>query len=131
LLVTALVEAATGLRILFLPAVLFVVLLGLEHAAADTIFVGRLAGAELLAIGAASWVAKADARTPAQLGLLTGILIYDAAAAMLLAFAGLILKMNGVLLWPGGCNSRSSCRLVFHLFATGAPRRPLRRVLFL
>jgi hypothetical protein len=60
---------------LFLPAVLFIVLLGLEHAAADTIFVGRLAGAAVLAIGTASWVARADARTPAQLGLLTGILI--------------------------------------------------------
>jgi hypothetical protein len=100
LLVTALVEAATGLCLLFLPAVLFIVLLGLEHAAADTIFVGRLAGAAVLAIGTASWVARADARTPAQLGLLIGVLIYDAAAAMLLAFAGLILKMNGVLLWP-------------------------------
>ena len=68
--------------------------------AADTIFVGRIAGAAVLAIGTASWVARADARTPAQLGLLTGILIYDAAAAILLAFAGLILKTNGVLLWP-------------------------------
>jgi hypothetical protein len=75
LLVTALVEAATGLCLLFLPTVLFIVLLGLEHAAADTIFVGRLAGAAVLAIGTASWVARADARTPAQLGLLTGILI--------------------------------------------------------
>jgi hypothetical protein len=100
LLVTAIVEAGTGLCLLFLPAVLFVVLLGIEHATADAIFVGRLAGAALLAIGIASWIANADTRTPAQLGLLTGILIYDALAAMLLAFAGSILKMNGVLLWP-------------------------------
>jgi hypothetical protein len=100
LLITALVEAATGLCLLFLPTLLFAVLLGLYHPTADTVFTGRFAGAALLAIGIASWVARVDTRTPAQLGLLTGILIYDAVASMLLAFAGSILKMNGVLLWP-------------------------------
>jgi len=100
LLVTALVEAATSLCLLFRPAVLFSLLLGLDNATIDAIFVGRLAGAALLAIGIASWMASADTRIPAQLGLLTGILIYDAAASILLAFAGSILKMNGVLLWP-------------------------------
>jgi hypothetical protein len=100
LLITAILEAATGLCLLFVPAVLFAVLLGLDHATIEAIFVGRLAGAALLAIGIASWIARADTRTPAQLGLLTGILIYDAAAAILLAFAGSVLKMIGVLLWP-------------------------------
>jgi hypothetical protein len=100
LLITALVEAATGLCLLFLPAVLFAVLLGLHRPTVDMIFVGRFAGAALFAIGIASWMARADTRTPAQQGLLTGILIYEAAASMLLAFAGSILKMNGILLWP-------------------------------
>jgi hypothetical protein len=100
LLMTAFVEAATGLCLLFLPAVLFAVLLGLEHASVDAILVGRIAGAALLAIGIASWTARTDTFTPAQLGLLTGILVYDAAASMLLAYAGAVLKMTGVLLWP-------------------------------
>jgi hypothetical protein len=100
LLITAFVEAATGLCLLFLPAVLFTILLGLDHATVDAIFVGRLAGAALLAIGIASWMARTDTRTPAQLGILTGILIYNLAASMLLAFAGAGLKMIGVLLWP-------------------------------
>jgi hypothetical protein len=100
LVVTAFVEAATGLCLLFLPAVLFAFLLGLEKAAVDAIFVGRIAGAALLAIGVASWMARNDTRTPAQLRLLTGILVYDAAASMLLAYAGAVLEMIGVLLWP-------------------------------
>ncbi len=100
LLITALVEAATGLCFLFLPAVLFAVLLGLDNATVDAIFVGRIAGAALFAIGIASWMARIDTRTAAQLGLLTGILIYNVAASMLLAFAGTVLKMIGVLLWP-------------------------------
>jgi hypothetical protein len=100
LLVTAFVEAATGLCLLFLPAILFAVLFGLREATVDAIFVGRIAGAALLAIGIASWMARSDTLTPAQLGLLTGILIYDVAASMLLAFAGAVLKMIGFLLWP-------------------------------
>ena len=83
-----------------MPAVLFIVLLGLDHATVDAIFVGRLAGAALLAIGIASWTARIDTRTPTQIGLLTGILVYNAAATLLLAYAGAVLKMMGVLLWP-------------------------------
>ena len=98
--VTALVEATTGLGLLILPAVLFVVLLGLNPATADAIFVGRLAGAALVAIGIASWMARVDEQTPAHRGLLTGILVYNAVATLLLAYAGAVLKMNGVLLWP-------------------------------
>jgi hypothetical protein len=100
LLITALVEAATGLCLLFLPAIVFAVLLGLDHASIDAIFVGRLAGAALFAIGIASWIARADTRSPAQLGLLTGILIYNVAASILLAYAGTVLEMAGLLLWP-------------------------------
>src|SRR5262245_40369964 len=100
LLITAYLEAATGLFLLLVPTVVFAVLLGGEHAAVDTIFVGRLTGAALLAIGIASWIARADTLTHAHLGLLTGIFVYDVAAAMLLAFAGAVLGMTGILLWP-------------------------------
>jgi hypothetical protein len=100
LLVTACIEAATGLGLLFVPAVPFALLLGAEDPAAETAIVGRLAGAALLAIGIASWIARTDAPSAAQLGLLIGILVYDAAASMLLAFAGAVLQLSGVLLWP-------------------------------
>ena len=100
LIVTALVETAAGICLFFLPVVVFAALLGLADASREVIFVGRLAGAALFAIGVASWMAKIDGRTPAQLGLLTGILVYNAAAALLLAYAGAVLKMVGVLLWP-------------------------------
>jgi len=100
LLITAFVEAATGFCLLLLPDVVFRLLLGVGQATAEAILVGRIAGAALLAIGIASWMARADTFTPAQRGLLTGILIYDAAASMLLAFAGAVLKLIGALLWP-------------------------------
>jgi hypothetical protein len=100
MIITAFVEAATGLCLLFVPALLLAVLLGLEHGTVDGLFIGRIAGAALLAIGIASWLARVDTFTPAQRGLLTGIFIYNSAAAMLLTFAGTVLEMIGVLLWP-------------------------------
>ena len=75
-------------------------LLGVENPAVEAIFVGRLAGAALLAIGVASWLARTDTLTPAQFGLLTGLLIYNAAAAILIASAGVVLKTSGAALWP-------------------------------
>jgi hypothetical protein len=100
LLATAFAEAAVGLGLLVLPGIMLAILLGVERASVDAILVGRIAGAALLAIGIACWMARTDAQTPAQLGLLTGILVYNAAATMLLAYAGAVLKMSGVLLWP-------------------------------
>jgi hypothetical protein len=100
LLTTAFLEAATGLGLIFLPAVLFAVLIGVDNPTVDAIFAGRIAGAALLAIATASWMARADTLSPALLGVVTGIFIYDAAASVLLAFAGAVLKMVGVLLWP-------------------------------
>jgi hypothetical protein len=100
LIVTACVETVAGLCLLSLPTAVFAILLGLEHARVDTILVGRLAGAALFAIGVASWIARADTLTHAHLGLLIGVLSYNATASILLVFAGLILQMTGVLLWP-------------------------------
>ena len=100
LIVTALVEVGTGLSLLFLPSIPLALLLGVSGAAPATAVIARVAGAALLAIGVASFLARSDQHSPAQLGLLTGVLIYDAAAAVLLAYAGAVLKMAGIALWP-------------------------------
>ncbi|MBB6412773.1 hypothetical protein [Mesorhizobium sangaii] len=100
LVVIAAIEAATGLGLLLQPSVPFVLLLGLESATVEAIFVGRIAGAALLAIGVASWIARNDKVSHALLGLLVGILIYNTAVSILLVYAAAVLKMTGVLLWP-------------------------------
>jgi hypothetical protein len=100
LMVTAFVEVGAGFCLLVLPAVAIALLLGLTHAALETLLVGRVAGAALLGIGIASWLARDDHLTSAQLGLLIGILFYNATVSVLLAFAGIGLGMAGVALWP-------------------------------
>jgi hypothetical protein len=100
LLLTALLEVGTGLLLLIVPSVPLALLLGVNEAQPETPFVGRIAGGALLAIGVASWLARNDVQSAAQFGLLVGILIYDAAAAALLAYASLGLGMAGIALWP-------------------------------
>lgn len=100
LIVIAVVEAATGLGLLLLPSVPFLLLLGLESATVEAIIVGRIAGAALLAIGVASWIARKDELNPSLFGLLVGILIYNTAVSILLIYAAAVLKMTGVMLWP-------------------------------
>jgi hypothetical protein len=100
LVVIAAVEASTGLGLLLLPSVPFALLLGLESNTVDAIVVGRIAGAALLAIGVASWMARKDELNPSLFGLLIGILVYNTAVSILLLYAGAVLKMAGVMLWP-------------------------------
>src|SRR5262249_56555265 len=100
LVVTALVEVGTGLVLLAAPAVVFRLLLGVASAAPESLVVGRVTGGALLAIGVACWLARNDNGRPAQRGVLTGVLIYDLAAAALLACAGSVLNMTGNALWP-------------------------------
>jgi uncharacterized membrane protein YobD (UPF0266 family) len=100
LVVVAAVEAATGLGLLLLPSVAFALLLGLDSAAVEAIFVGRIAGTALLAIGVASWMARRDRVSHSLFGLLIGILIYNTGVSILLVYSAAVLKMTGVVLWP-------------------------------
>jgi hypothetical protein len=100
LIVTALGEGLTGLLLLFVPSVPLVLLLGIDHASPETLLVTRVAGAALLAIGVACWLGRLDKRNASQFGLLTGVLTYDVAAVVLLAYAGSFLKLFGIALWP-------------------------------
>jgi hypothetical protein len=101
LIVTAFGEAGTGLLLLVLPSVPLALLLGIDRASPETIVVSRVAGAALLAIGVACWLGRFDTQGAAQLGLLTGVLIYDMVVAVILAYTGLFLSLVGVVLWPG------------------------------
>jgi hypothetical protein len=100
LITTALLEATTGLLLLFLPSIPLALLLGVDRAVPEAIVIARIAGAALLAIGVACGLARSDRPGPAAQGLLVGVLIYDAAAAGLLAYAGFVLSMAGIALWP-------------------------------
>jgi hypothetical protein len=98
--VTAVAETGTGILLLFLPAAVCSILLGIESPLSETVLISRFAGTALVAIGVACWLARSDSGNGAQRGLLIGVLIYYVVAAGLLAYAGLVLSLVGIALWP-------------------------------
>ena len=100
LILTAWGESAMGLSLLAIPGIPLRLLIGLEQASAETVFITRIAGAALLAIGTGCWLGRNDQLCPAQRGLIAGVLIYSAAVAGLLVYARLGLNLVGIANWP-------------------------------
>ena len=99
LTLTAIIEAATGLALIAVPAIVVRLLLGAEISGAS-IPLGRVAGAALLALGVACWLARDDTQSRAARGLVVAMLMYNLVATAVLAFAGIGLGLHGIVLWP-------------------------------
>jgi hypothetical protein len=101
LIITAIFEALTGLALLVSPSSAG---LGLTRSPIDSAagaIIARVAGAALLAIGVACWLARGHGHSPAGQALIWGLLTYNLAAAAVLAFAGITSAANGAAIWPG------------------------------
>jgi hypothetical protein len=100
LIVTALGETAVGLTLLFSPPLVAGLLLAATLDAPAALIVGRIAGAALLSLGGACWLARDDGPSRAGRGLVAAMLLYNCAAVGVLANAGAGAGLVGVLLWP-------------------------------
>lgn len=89
LIFTGVAEAATGLALIFVPALVGHWLLGTELAGVSVV-VARVAGIALLALGVGCWPG------PALLGMLT----YNAIGTVYFAWLALGGEWAGPLLWP-------------------------------
>ena len=99
-IVTAVIEAGTGLALLVSPALLAAILIGAPFDTLADSVVGRVAGAALLTLGLACWLARNDEQSRAATGLIVAMLLYNVATLLVLAFAGLGWGLLGVGLWP-------------------------------
>src|SRR5438094_9935522 len=99
LTLTSIVEAATGLALIAVPAIVVRLLLGAEISGAS-IPLGRVAGAALLALGVACWLARDDIPSRTARGLVVAMLMYNIVATAVLAFAGIDSGLHGAALWP-------------------------------
>jgi hypothetical protein len=100
LLATAWVEAATGFVLLVRPSIPIELLLGAFPAGPEIALVARAFGAALVTIGMASWAAAAGIDSPVRRGVVIGVLFYDVAVVLLLAYAGCRSNQSGIALWP-------------------------------
>lgn len=100
LIVTALIEGATGLLLLAAPSVVTRLLLDSSLDGSVPLIVARLTGLALLTLTVACWLARLDGETRAANGLVTAMVLYNVGAAALLAYAGIALRLSGIFLWP-------------------------------
>jgi len=99
LTLTAIIEAATGLGLIAVPAIVVRLLLGGELVGAS-IPLGRVAGVALFALGVACWLAQYDAQSCAARGLVSAMVLYNIGATLILALAGIGSGFVGIALWP-------------------------------
>jgi len=99
LIVSALAESSVGLALLLSPNLVAGLLLGASLDAPAAV-VGRVAGAALLSLGGACWLARDDGHSPSRRALIAAMLIYNCAAVAVLAHAGAGVGLAGLLLWP-------------------------------
>ena len=100
LIVTAALETATGLVLLALPSLVVLFLLGESLDAPAALVVARVTGAAMLSLGVACWLARSDEKSRAAVGLVTAMLLYNAAAVSVLLYASIGLALSGIGLWP-------------------------------
>ncbi len=100
LVVTASLEAVTGLALLLSPALPVSLLLGTALDKPGGATVARVAGAALLALGVACWLARDERQSRAARGIVAAMSFYNVAAVTVLVYAGLGLGLSGIGLWP-------------------------------
>jgi hypothetical protein len=100
LIVTAFVETPIGLMLLLSPQLVSRLLLGASLDPPAALIVGRVAGAALLSLSAACWLARDDGPSLARRGVIAAMLLYNGAAVGVLAHAGTVMGFVGVLMWP-------------------------------
>lgn len=100
LIVTALLETATGLGLLLSPTLVTTLLLGATLDAPAALVVGRVAGAGLLSLGIACWLARNDGPIGPLRGLVAAMLVYNGVAVAVLASAAVGVRLAGVFMWP-------------------------------
>jgi hypothetical protein len=98
LTITAIIEATTGAMLFVLPSVVVSLLLGAPLSEPSGILLGRIAGASLISLAAACWLARNH--TLPSLIMTKALIVYNAGAAILLIYATQVENFSAIGLWP-------------------------------
>lgn len=100
LLTTAILEVATGVVLLALPAMFVSALLGGTLDTPTSFALARLAGIALLSLGIVCWVGSRETRSRAMTGIVAAMLFYNTAVPILLLSLRYGVGLTGIGLLP-------------------------------
>ena len=100
LTVTAVLEGATGIAMLSLPALVTSRLIGASLDASGALVIARVTGAAMLSLAVACWLARQDGQSRAGRGVVAAMLVYNIAVAAVLMHAGFGLGLSAIGMWP-------------------------------
>lgn len=97
---TAIIESGAGLVLIAMPSLLSGILFGVALETPVALTVARMAGAAVLSLAVACWFARNDRQGHVAKGLVSAMLLYNTAIAIVLAYAAIGLMLAGISLWP-------------------------------
>ena len=97
---SAALELGAGLGLVCCPSATVWLLVGSPLDAPAALTVARVGGAGLLSLGTACWLSRGDEQSRAARGLIAALMLYDVAAAVILAVARLADGLYGLAIWP-------------------------------
>jgi len=97
---TAVIELGAGLALLGCPSATVMLLAGAPLETSAALTAARVAGAALLTLGVACWLARDDTQSLAARGLIAAMVLYNLGVAVILGVAGIRSQPVGVALWP-------------------------------
>ena len=100
LIVTGVLEAATGAGLLIAPRLAALLLLGAALNESGATLVARICGAALIVVGFACWSSRDDPQSSSAGGLIYAMLFYNVIVATLLVYGWIGLGLRGMGLWP-------------------------------
>lgn len=100
LTITACLEAATGLALLAAPSALASALLGSALETSVALAVARVAGAALISLALACWLARNDTGARFRRGVTAAMLVYNSVVVAILVHAALGEGLRAPALWP-------------------------------
>lgn len=99
-IVTAILEAGTGLALGLSPSAPAAALVGAPLDTDGGLIVARIAGAALFSLAVACWLARNDEQSRSAIGLVMALLLYNMAVVGVFLYAGIGLGLSGTGLWP-------------------------------
>lgn len=97
LTITALFEGATGLALVFVPALVISILFGISLTDSTVMLISRLGGGALVAIAIACWLSRNSKHSSLMVKLMIG---YNIFSIVLLVFVVFVKRIYGPGLWP-------------------------------